>query len=77
MSNQKRKKPVPEAAHPSDRILKRGGLQLTYKDGQAIWTYFPVRVGVRKATVKEAKEFKKQLREGLGVLTVGKKRKSA
>jgi hypothetical protein len=58
-------------------INPRGALQLSFKDGKAVWKYLPLRCGIRKATKKEAREFMKQARGGLGLVTIGKKRRKS
>lgn len=66
-----------KAPRTGKRVLKRGGLQLTWKDGKAVWTHYPIETETRQATKKEAREIMKQAREGLGLVTTGKRRRSA
>jgi hypothetical protein len=75
--SRKSTQPRPEPQY-GERIIERGGLQLTWKDGKAVWKYLPVRSVIRKASKAEADEFMRQVREGVGLAVIkGSRRKRA
>jgi hypothetical protein len=59
----------------SRRVQPKGSTVMEFRDGEFVFHDVPTVVTVRKATKQEAREFKRQVREGLGQVTINKRRK--